>query len=212
MSEARQIHLIDDEESIRRSTRFMLGVSGFEVATYASGAEFLDIVDGAGPGCILLDIRMPDMDGLEVQAALNARGVTMPVIVFTGHGDVTTAVAAMQRGAIDFLEKPFDRNTLIEAIERGFAQLGAGDDRGAAQAAARELIARLSPPEQAVLRGLARGLPNGVIADELAVPIHIVELNRANAMARLGVRTLAEALRIAFAAGPDDRGEHSETL
>ncbi len=204
MSERKRIHLVDDEESVRRSTSFMLRTSGFDVDTYASGLDFLGKVQDAKPGCILLDVRMPEMDGIEVQAELAKRGVKLPVIVLTGHGDVGTAVAAMKGGAIDFLEKPFERDALVEALERGFVRLEEGDAAVANQAEAARRIALLSPREQDVLRGLVRGHPNKTIAYDLGISPRTVEVHRANAMAKLEARSLSEALRLAFAVGLDD--------
>lgn len=203
MSERKRIHLVDDEESVRRSTSFLLRTSGYDVDTYPSGVDFLQKVAEAKPGCILLDVRMPEMDGIEVQAELARRGVALPVIVLTGHGDVGTAVAAMKGGAIDFLEKPFERDALVEALERGFERMEQGEAALASHADATQRIAMLSPREQDVLRGLVRGHPNKTIAYDLGISPRTVEVHRANAMAKLGARSLSEALRLAFAAGLD---------
>lgn len=203
MSERKRVHLVDDEESVRRSTSFLLRTSGYDVDTYPSGVAFLEKVRDAKAGCILLDVRMPEMDGIEVQAELGKRGVRLPVIVLTGHGDVGTAVAAMKGGAIDFLEKPFDRDALLEALERGFERIEEGDAAVATQADAERRIAALSPREQDVLRGLVRGHPNKTIAYDLGISPRTVEVHRANAMAKLEARSLSEALRLAFAAGLD---------
>lgn len=208
--EKRLVHLVDDEESIRRSASFLLKTSGFEVRTYASGVEFLKAVRHADPGCVLLDVRMPEMDGLEVQRALNARGVALPVIVLTGHGDVTTAVQAMKAGAVDFLEKPFEKATLLAALERACRRLDHSEEAADAQQQAEVRIAALTPREREVLRGLVRGHPNKTIAYDLGISPRTVEVHRANVMSKLDVRSLSEALRIAFAAGlSGDDGESS---
>jgi len=201
MSDKRAIYLVDDEEAIRRSASFMLRTSGFEVQAFESGIAFLEEVDRLVPGCVLLDVRMPQMDGIAVQAELNARGVMMPLIVLTGHGDVGVAVAAMRGGAVDFIEKPFEREVLLEAIEVAFVKLAQGVLENAAAQAARTRISVLTPREQDVLRGLVVGKPNKVIAWDLQISPRTVEVYRANAMTKLGVRSLSEALRIAFAAG-----------
>jgi two-component system response regulator FixJ len=214
MSLKRTIHLVDDEEAIRRSAGFMLRTSGFTVETYASGVAFLKTVRSAEPGCILLDVRMPEMDGLEVQAALNERGVTMPVILLTGHGDVSIAVRAMKAGASDFIEKPFEKASLLRSIDDAFARL---DDAGArlshaADAAVR--IAGLTGREKDVLQGLAQGYPNKTIAYDLGISPRTVEVHRANLMSKLAVYSLSDALRIAFAAGlgsPNGGGTRSTT-
>ncbi|WP_448663375.1 response regulator transcription factor [Sphingomonas sp. CJ20] len=207
MMEKRTIHLVDDEESIRRSAGFMLRTSGYDVKAYPSGVEFLKEARTAEPGCILLDVRMPQMDGLEVQAELNARGVAMPVIVLTGHGDINTAVAAMKQGAVDFIEKPFEKAVLLQAIETAFRRLNHTADVVSSEHEAQVRIAGLTAREQDVLRGLVRGHPNKTIAFDLGISPRTVEVHRANVMTKLGVRSLSEALRIAFAAGLEGDGE-----
>lgn len=197
----RVIHLIDDEEAVRKSTGFLLRTSGFRVHSYASGPEFLGEVRDADPGCILLDVRMPEMDGLEVQAELNRRGIVMPVIVLTGHGDISTAIAAMKGGASDFIEKPFEKDVLMRAIDVAFERLAEGTRGIAAAQDAQVRIAGLTAREQDVLRGLVNGKPNKVIAYDLSISPRTVEVYRANLMSKLGVRSLSDALRIAFAAG-----------
>jgi len=201
MADKRLIHIIDDEDAIRRSASFMLRTAGFAVQTWESGVAFLKEVRHAEVGAILLDVRMPDMDGLDVQQALNERGVTMPVIVLTGHGDVTIAVSAMKAGAVDFIEKPFEKTVLLEAIEAAFARIdNAGEEAQRADKAA-VVLQGLTAREREVLQGLAQGLPNKTIAYDLGISPRTVEVHRANVMAKLGVRSLSDALRIAFAAG-----------
>ncbi|MBT2188344.1 response regulator transcription factor [Sphingobium nicotianae] len=200
MTDRRMIHIVDDEESIRRSASFMLKTSGFSVTTHVSGVAFLREVKHAEPGCILLDVRMPEMDGLEVQQALLERGVAMPVIILTGHGDVSIAVRAMKAGAVEFLEKPFEKAVLLDAIEAAFERLEDSDKRAARAADAAVMIAALTGREQDVLKGLAEGLPNKTIAYDLGISPRTVEVHRANLMTKLGVRSLSDALRIAFAA------------
>jgi two-component system response regulator FixJ len=201
MENKRLIHIVDDEEAIRRSASFMLKTSGFAVETWPSGVAFLKEVRNAEPGCILLDVRMPEMDGLEVQKMLSERGVTMPVVVLTGHGDVSVAVRAMKAGAIDFLEKPFEKATLLDAIERAFERLADSDSRSTRAKEAEVVLAGLTPRERDVLQGLAKGLPNKTIAYDLGISPRTVEVHRANLMMKLDVRSLSDALRIAFAAG-----------
>ncbi|MGE5564154.1 MAG: response regulator transcription factor [Bacillota bacterium] len=196
----RLVHIVDDDDAIRRSVGFALKTSGFAVRTYESGRELLDCARDLASGCILLDIRMAGMDGLEVQEALKARGVTLPVIIMTGHGDVSLAVRAMKAGAIDFIEKPFQKAVLLSALEQGFARLrNAEVNREHANEAAVRLQA-LTAREREVLSGLAQGLPNKSIAYDLGISPRTVEIHRANLMSKLGVRSLSEALRIAFAA------------
>jgi len=201
MTERRMIHIVDDEDAIRRSASFMLKTSGFDVQTWPSGVAFLKEVRTVEPGCILLDVRMPEMDGLEVQHALSANGVAMPVIVLTGHGDINIAVRAMKAGAVDFIEKPFEKAKLLDAIEAGFAQLDDKAGRAARAHDASTAIAGLTDRERDVLEGLAQGLPNKTIAFDLGISPRTVEVHRANLMTKLGVRSLSDALRLAFAAG-----------
>lgn len=201
MSTKRLVHIIDDEEAIRRSVGFMLRTSGFSVETWSGGGPFLKDVRHVEEGCILLDIRMPDMDGLVVQQTLNERGITMPVIIMTGHGDVPVAVGAMKSGAIDFLQKPFEKSVMLSAIEAAFEKIAAADGKTAREAAAHVLLGVLTPREREVLEGLAQGLPNKSIAYDLGISSRTVEVHRANLMAKLDVNNLSDTLRIAFAAG-----------
>jgi two-component system response regulator FixJ len=197
----RIIHLVDDDEAIRRSASFMLRTSGYQVKTYASGVELLKADKEIGPGCILLDVRMPEMDGLEVQRALKDRGILLPVIVMTGHGDVNVAVQAMKAGAVDFIEKPFEKAVLLSAIEEGFGRLQDAGRRHARADEAKVRLEALTPREHDVLQGLVRGHPNKTIAYDLGISPRTVEIHRANLMTKLSVASLSEALRIAFAAG-----------
>lgn len=199
--EKRIVYLVDDDEAIRRSASFMLRTSGLVVKTYSSGVELLEAGRELDPGCILLDVRMPGMDGLEVQKALNERNIRLPVIVMTGHGDVSVAVQAMKAGAIDFIEKPFEKATLVGALEQGFEQLTQTDTANARADGARAQLQVLTPREQEVLDGLAKGYPNKTIAYDLGISPRTVEIHRANVMSKLGAASLSEALRIAFAAG-----------
>jgi len=200
IDERRLVHVADDDDAIRRSVSFALKTSGFQVRTYESGSELLKSAPDIASGCILLDIRMPGMDGLEVQEALKAKGVTLPVIIMTGHGDVSLAVRAMKAGAVDFIEKPFQKAVLLGAIEHAMTRLNhaAGNREQAREAAIK--LQLLTPRERDVLDGLAKGLPNKSIAYDLGISPRTVEIHRANLMTKLGVNSLSEALRIAFAA------------
>lgn len=199
-AEFRHVHLVDDDEAIRRSAGFMLKTSGFQVESYESGMELLKNASGLEPGCILLDIRMPGMDGLEVQSELQKKGVTLPVIIMTGHGDVTLAVKAMKAGAVDFIEKPFEKAVLLSAIEQGIDRLKRSQNQRELADQAAHRLQVLTAREREVLDGLAQGLPNKTIAYDLGISPRTVEIHRANLMSKLGVRSLSEALRIAFAA------------
>lgn len=195
------VHIVDDEESVRRSLDFLLRTSGYRVERWTDGTKFLDCADNSVAACVLMDIRMPGLDGLAVQERMEDRGLNFPVIVLTGHGDIALAVQAMRGGAIDFLEKPFDRERLIQSIELGFRQI---DDRNALLERAqwaRGQTAKLTEREREVLDGLACGYPNKTIAYDLGISSRTVEVYRANIMEKLAVTNFADALRIAFAAG-----------
>jgi two-component system response regulator FixJ len=210
MSEALLVHLVDDDEAVRRSAGFMLKTAGFRVQSYDSGVALLKDVRTLESGCILLDIRMPEMDGLEVQRALREAGCMLPVIIMTGHGDVPIAVQAMKAGALEFLEKPFEKASLVAALQAGAEQLKESSRAFSRAGEARDRLNILTPRERDVLRGLVSGLPNKTIAYDLGISPRTVEIHRANLMDKLEVRSLSEALRIAFAAGlgePEGSGE-----
>ena len=201
MSENRLVHIVDDEESIRRSLDFLLRTAGYQVEKWSDGESFLKSADRSQPACVLLDVRMPGMDGLRVQEEMASQGFNFPVIVLTGHGDISTAVRAMQGGAVDFLEKPFNRERLLEALDHGFAQLSDRQGQREREQWAKTQIALLTQREQEVLEGLACGYPNKTIAYDLGISSRTVEVYRANVMEKLGVTNFADALRVAFAAG-----------
>ncbi len=201
MQATERVHIVDDEEAVRRSVGFLLRTSGFEVELWADGESFLKNVDGRVPACVLLDIRMGSLGGLEVQAAMAERGINLPVIILTGHGDIATAVAAMRAGAADFLEKPFDRERLLQALETGFAQLADRRGQRERQQWANVQVAGLTQREREVLDGLACGYPNKTIAYDLGISARTVEVYRANVMTKFEVSNFADVLRIAFAAG-----------
>lgn len=193
------VHIVDDDDSVRRSVGFMLKTSGYRVCSYSSGTEFLKGAKNLQPGCVLLDIRMPDIDGLDVQEALVERGLAWPVIFMTGHGDVPLSVRAMKSGAIDFIEKPFEKAVLISALEAGFGCLSRGHSAQERFKDAGVRLQVLTERERQVLDGLAQGLPNKSIAYDLGISPRTVEIHRANLMTKLEVRSLSEALRLAFA-------------
>lgn len=201
MTERRLVHVVDDEESVRNSLDFLLRTSGYSVQRWLNGTDFLEGADKSVQACVLLDIRMPGIDGLEVQRRMPAAGLDFPVIVLTGHGDITQAVQAMQAGASDFMTKPFDRENLLQAVESGFRQMA---DRAALlekSTWAKTQMGKLTEREREVLNGLACGHPNKTIAYDLGISSRTVEVHRANVMSKLDVRNFADALRVAFAAG-----------
>jgi two-component system, LuxR family, response regulator FixJ len=201
----KQVYIVDDDEAIRRSLTFMLRTSGHRVEQFTCGEAFLKAAAKLAPGCVLLDIRMPGLDGLEVQQAMAQAGVTLPVVIMTGHGDVNLAVRAMKAGAIDFIEKPFEKATLMSALAQGFAKLGEEDVRKLRAQEAATRLEVLTPRERDVLQGLVQGSPNKTIAYDLGISPRTVEIHRANLMTKLHVKSLSEALRIAFAAGLGDQ-------
>jgi two-component system, LuxR family, response regulator FixJ len=193
------VHVVDDEVDIRRSLERLLLAAGMAPVVYDNGFAVLDRLSAESTGCMLLDVCMPGMDGLEVQARLKDLGVSLPVILMTGHGDVSTAVRAMKAGAFDFMEKPFDDERLLAAIERALrAAREASRDWEATDASRR--IASLSRRERQVLDGLVAGHPNKVIAGELGISTRTVEVHRARMLERLGTRHTAEAIRLAVMA------------
>ena len=201
MSETRLIHLVDDDEAVRHSASFMLRHAGFTVKTYADGVIFLESAQQAELGCILLDVQMPHMDGLEVQQRLNDLGISLPVIVLTGHGDVEVAVKAMKAGAVDFVEKPYEKRMLVTALTRAFERLDARSHKDVLTDEAKGRIERLTPRERDVLGGLVDGFTNKMIAETLDISPRTVEIHRANLMEKLDAPSLSSVLRIAFAAG-----------
>jgi two-component system response regulator FixJ len=201
IDDARTVHVVDDDEAIRQSISFLLRKAGYTVETYPAGTIFLKAVTRKSQGCVLLDVRMPDIDGLEVQARLSQQGIAMPVVMLTGHGDVTLAVRAIKAGAIEFLEKPFERLVLIDAIE---AALRHSARTGREHLAANDAVVRiaaLTARERDVLDGMVLGRPNKLIAFELGIATRTVEVHRASLMEKLSARSLSDVLRIAFAAG-----------
>lgn len=195
------IHLVDDDESVRHSASFMLRLAGYRVQTHKDGVSFLEALKDLETGCILLDVQMPKMNGLAVQKELNARGSDMPVVVLTGHGDVSVAVQAMKAGAVNFVEKPYEKQVLLDALNEAFAQLDTASREALKKADAQKRLAHLTPRETEVLEGLTAGLTNKAIANSLDISPRTVEIHRANLMEKLDVTSLSAALRIAFAAG-----------
>lgn len=194
------VHIVDDDSEVRAATSFMLRQQGYETQIYGSGPELLQR-SGLDRGCVLLDLRMPGMDGFGVLAELGTRDIDLPVIIVTGHGDIPIAVGAMKRGAVDFLEKPYDSDHLVVAIERALAMADESRETRQARMEAVAKLATLTPRESQVLQGLRAGMPNKAIARWLALSPRTVEAYRANMMARIGVTGMSNALRIAVDGG-----------
>ncbi len=179
----------------------MLGAAGIQSRPFGSGADFLEGLTELQPGCVLLDIRMPDKDGFQVMADLGNSQVDWPVIVMTGHGEVSVAVRAMKLGAIDFLEKPFEEDVLLGSLDRAFGLLKDRGEKAGRRRQAQERVNLLTSREHEVLRGLMAGMPNKLLARRLDISLRTVEMHRANMMDRLGVGSLAEALTLGVQAG-----------
>jgi two-component system response regulator FixJ len=211
VAESKLVHIVDDEDSIRRSLDFLLRSAGYRTRCWEDGEAFLKGADKSEPACVLLDVRMPGMDGLRVQAEMGSRGYNLPVIVLTGHGDIATAVQAMRGGAVDFLEKPFNRDRLLEALSAGFAQIDNREGARKREDWAKTEVAKLTEREKEVLEGLACGYPNKTIAYDLGISSRTVEVYRANVMTKFEVGNFADALRVAFAAGMGSETRWRET-
>jgi len=197
------VYVIDDDASIRESVTFLLESAGLRVRAFESCEAFLGVEPEAGPGCILLDLRLPAMSGLELQRALVERGERLPIIFITGHGDTASAVRAMKAGAIDFLEKPYAPETLLDAVERAVRMDGAEQARQADRARVSALMDRLSDRERDVLAHVVQGLRSQDIADRLGISRRTVESHRNNIMKKLRTRNVAELVRLATIAGSD---------
>lgn len=194
------VYVIDDENDVRRSIGFFLKSAGYLPRPYLSGADFLADAADLEPGCVLLDLRMPQIDGLQVLERLRRRGARFPVIVMTGHGDIATAVRAMKLGAIDFLEKPFEDDVMMTALRRGVEMLEHGSEAERERREAERRLSALTPRERDVLMLLSEGKSNKEVAIALDLSVRTVEMHRATMFERLGVRTLPEAMKLAFRA------------
>jgi len=192
------IYIVDDEEPVRKALRLLVKAEGLDSRCFETARAFLDSVDEIGPGCLLLDVCMPDMSGLELQEELRARQVQMPVIVLTGHADVPTAVRAMKGGACDFVEKPFDTNELLRRIHECLSSEKKQRYKVDMQKLAMERVERLTPREREVMEGLVAGKRNKRIAEELFISFRTVELHRASIMEKLEANSLSDIVRTAL--------------
>jgi two-component system response regulator FixJ len=195
------IHVIDDDDAVRDSLSFLLRAAGMTVTTYESATAFADGLANVAGGCIVTDIRMPGLSGVDLLKRLNQDSIRLPVIVITGHGDVPLAVEAMKLGAVDFLEKPFDDDHLLAAIRSALDRHGDDDKRAEREVAFRERLESLSAREQQVLDGLLAGHPNKTIAYDLGISARTVEVYRANVMTKMKAGSLSELVRMAMIAG-----------
>ncbi len=195
---ASTVYIVDDDEAVRDSLRWLLEANNYRVRTFPSGESFLAEYDDKRLGVLIVDVRMPGMSGLELQEQLLARKSTMPIVFITGHGDVPMAVSTIKKGAIDFLEKPFDETDLREIVGRMFEQANERLSQAQAQKAHDAMLARLTAREQQVLERIVAGRLNKQIADDLGISIKTVEAHRANIMEKLQVTTVADLMKVAL--------------
>ena len=195
------IHVIDDDADVRQSLAFLLTTAGLTVRVHESADAFLKVLAEVQEGCIVTDVRMPGIDGIELQRRLAAGGVRLPVIVMTGHGDIALAVEAMKAGAVDFIEKPFDDEVLLTAIKAALARRAGDRERNARMMEVRDRLKLLSERERQVMEGLVAGKSNKIIAYDLGISARTVEIYRANVMAKMQADSLSALVRMALLEG-----------
>lgn len=190
------VHVVDDDAAVRDSVAFSLDTADLKSRTYESAIELLQALPGLEPGCVVTDVRMPEMSGIELVRRLKAAGAPHPVIVITGHADVPLAIEAMKAGVVDFLEKPFDDEALLAAVRRALDLHAQSEAQGADQQSVQRRLESLSAREREVLDGLVAGRANKVIAYDLGISPRTVEVYRANVMTKMEVRSLSELVRV----------------
>jgi two-component system, LuxR family, response regulator FixJ len=190
------VFVVDDDEAVRSSTKLLLKSVGLPAVTFASAQEFLDNYDPLQPGCVVLDVRMPLMSGLELQQLLNIRGAIIPVIFITGHGDIPMAVEAMQHGAFDFLQKPFRDQDLLDRVQKALEKDRVNRVQLREKTRIQERRESLTPREREILELMTRGKPNKVMAADLGVSQRTVEIHRARVMEKMGASSLAQLVRM----------------
>jgi len=195
------IYVIDDDEAVRQSLEFLLKTSGFAVRGFESGRAFLEALPQITSGCVITDVRMPEITGIDLLRKVKEMGVDIPVIVITGHGDISLAVDAMKIGAVDFLEKPFDDDALLAAVKSSLTRNADTAQRNAELGEINERLAGLSNRERQVLDGLVTGKANKVIAFDLGISPRTVEIYRANLMTKMSANSLSDLVRMAMTAG-----------
>jgi two-component system response regulator FixJ len=199
-----QIYIVDDDEAVRESLDALLGSFGYETTTFESARAFLGTCAADAKGCLLADIRMPDMDGLELQERAAISHPSLAVVIITGHGDVPLAVRAMKAGAVDFVEKPFTEDVILHAVENAARSVEARGRKTASDPNIARRLDLLTPREREVLEGLVAGLPNKTIAYDLGISPRTVEIHRARVMDKMQARSLSELVRMALTAGIGD--------
>lgn len=192
------VHVIDDDPAVRDSLRLLLSTEGFGVCAHSSVKDFLSVVRRDETGCVVTDVRMPEMTGFDLLAEMQERRLDLPVVVITAHADVPLAVQAMKAGAVDLLEKPFDDDTLLASVRHAVTRRCGDDEARAESQVVAERLATLTPRESEVLGGLLKGQPNKVIALELGISVRTVEVHRANVMAKMQAASLSELVRMSL--------------
>lgn len=193
------VHIVDDEEAVRKSLAFLLSMSGFAARAHESATAFLAVAPSLSNCCLVTDLRMPDMSGVDLLKRLREQNAMLPAIVISGHGDVPMAVEAMKAGAMDFIEKPFEDEVLLEAIRRAESELEARAARDDDVPGIRARLETLTERERQVLTGVVAGLPNKTIAYDLDISPRTVEVYRANVMAKMHAKSLPELVRMMLA-------------
>jgi two-component system, LuxR family, response regulator FixJ len=205
MPASRLVHVIDDDDALRDSLRFLLTCAKFDVETYESATAFLAAMPQIKGGCIITDVRMPGLSGIELLRRLKTLSIDLPVIIMTGHGNVALAVDAMKVGAIEFIEKPFDDVVLLKAVRVALDRYGKEMKKDTEKAQVRERLHSLSQREREVLEGLLAGHPNKIIASDLKISPRTVEIYRAHVMTKMEADSLSELVRMSLAAGLFDK-------
>jgi two-component system response regulator FixJ len=205
------VYVVDDDEAVRDGLSGLLDAGGYTCRTFSSAQEFLEAAPTLRPGCLIADIRMPRMDGLELQRRLTEQRLPFPLIVITGHGDVPLAVRAMKAGALDFIQKPFAASAILESTKIAVNHVAEPRETNALEAMARARMESLSGREREVLQGLLAGLANKSIAYDLGISPRTVEVHRGHVMQKMGARSLSELVRLGLAAGlqPNSRTDSS---
>jgi two-component system response regulator FixJ len=198
------VHIVDDDEAVRQSLAFLLSTAGTPVRVYDSATSFLEALPSLQRGCLITDVRMPDMTGIELLQRLQSKSVGLPVIVITGHGDIPLAVQAMKSGAIDFIEKPFAEDAILRAVRAAEERVKSKGHQSEDQAAVAARLASLSERERQVLDGLIAGRANKTIAHELGISPRTVEVYRANVMGKMQAKSLSELIRMTLGLRPPD--------
>jgi two-component system, LuxR family, response regulator FixJ len=204
MSDSFVVHIVDDDEAVRQSLAFLLSTAGVAVRVYDSATSFLDALPSLQSGCLITDVRMPDMTGIELLQRLKAKSIDLPVIVITGHGDIPLAVEAMRSGAIDFIEKPFAEDAILKAVHAAEHVVRKRGKRSEEEAAVAARLGSLSERERQVLDGLVAGNANKTIAHDLGISPRTVEVYRANVMTKMQAKSLSELIRMTLSAPPPD--------